>query len=131
MYRYIILYHFKVWYFNTFLQILLQVWPNVNHYARNLLKDSIEPAVAESLANYKMNGFKFERMILGTIVSIIKQYRLRYSSLFFVLLMSLTAFNLRNVPTWQFNLQAPRVGGVKVYDKNLSRDEIIMDIDLL
>lgn len=131
MYRYIILYHFIVWYFNTFLQILLQVWPNVNHYARNLLKDSIEPAVAESLANYKMNGFKFERMILGTIVSIIKQYRLRYSSLFFVLLMSLTAFNLRNVPTWQFNLQAPRVGGVKVYDKNLSRDEIIMDIDLL
>ncbi|XP_063547334.1 extended synaptotagmin-2-A isoform X2 [Cydia strobilella] len=73
-------------------RILLQVWPNVNHYARNLLKDCIEPAVAESLANYKMTGFKFERSILGTI--------------------------------------APRVGGVKVYDKNLSRDEIIMDIDL-
>ncbi|CAH2068751.1 unnamed protein product, partial [Iphiclides podalirius] len=73
-------------------RILLQVWPNVNHYARSLLKDSIEPAVAESLANYKLNGFKFERMILGTI--------------------------------------APRVGGVKVYDKNLSRDEIIMDVDL-
>ncbi|XP_068628461.1 extended synaptotagmin-2-A isoform X2 [Battus philenor] len=73
-------------------RILLQVWPNVNHYARSLLKDTIEPAVAESLANYKLNGFKFERMILGTI--------------------------------------APRVGGVKVYDKNLSRNEIIMDIDL-
>ncbi|XP_063633526.1 extended synaptotagmin-2-A isoform X2 [Cydia splendana] len=73
-------------------RIILQVWPNVNHYARNLLKDTIEPAVAESLANYKMTGFKFERSILGTI--------------------------------------APRVGGVKVYDKNLSRDEIIMDIDL-
>ncbi|CAH0600288.1 unnamed protein product [Chrysodeixis includens] len=73
-------------------RILLQVWPNVNHYARNLLKDSIEPAVAESLANFKLNGFKFERMILGTI--------------------------------------APRVGGVKVYDKNLSRNEIIMDVDL-
>ncbi|XP_028175060.1 extended synaptotagmin-2 isoform X1 [Ostrinia furnacalis] len=73
-------------------RILLQVWPNVNHYARSLIKDSIEPAVAESLANFKLNGFKFERMILGTI--------------------------------------APRVGGVKVYDKNLSRDEIIMDVDL-
>nr|XP_032522016.1 extended synaptotagmin-2-B isoform X3 [Danaus plexippus plexippus] len=73
-------------------RILLQVWPNVNHYARTLLKDTIEPAVAESLANFKLNGFKFERMILGTI--------------------------------------APRVGGVKVYDKNLSRDEIIMDVDL-
>ncbi|XP_047028821.1 extended synaptotagmin-1 isoform X2 [Helicoverpa zea] len=73
-------------------RILLQVWPNVNSYARILLKESIEPAVAESLANYKLSGFKFERMILGTI--------------------------------------APRVGGVKVYDKNLSRDEIIMDVDL-
>ncbi|CAK1599925.1 unnamed protein product [Parnassius mnemosyne] len=73
-------------------RILLQVWPNVNHYAKTILKESIEPAVAESLANYKLNGFKFERVILGTI--------------------------------------APRVGGVKVYDKNLSRDEIIMDVDL-
>nr|XP_034823890.1 extended synaptotagmin-1 isoform X4 [Maniola hyperantus] len=73
-------------------RILLQVWPNVNHYTRTLLKESIGPAVAESLANYKLNGFKFERMILGTI--------------------------------------APRVGGVKVYDKNLSRDEIIMDVDI-
>lgn len=73
-------------------RILLQIWPNVNQFARNILKESIEPAVAESLANYKLNGFKFERMILGTI--------------------------------------APRVGGVKVYDKNLSRDEIIMDVDL-
>ncbi|CAG9782940.1 unnamed protein product [Diatraea saccharalis] len=73
-------------------RILLQVWPNVNHYGRSLLKDTIEPAVAESLSNYKLNGFKFERMILGTI--------------------------------------APRVGGVKVYDKNLARNEIIMDVDL-
>lgn len=50
-------------------QILLQVWPNVNSFARNILKESIEPAVAESLANYKLTGFKFERMLLGTIVS--------------------------------------------------------------
>lgn len=49
-------------------QILLQVWPNVNHFARTLIKDTIEPAVAESLSNFKLNGFKFERMILGTIV---------------------------------------------------------------
>lgn len=55
---------------NKFKQIFLQVWPNVNHYARSLLKDSIEPAVAESLSNFKLNGFKFERMILGTIVSV-------------------------------------------------------------
>ncbi|VVC97173.1 unnamed protein product [Leptidea sinapis] len=56
-------------------RILLQVWPNVNHYARTILKESIEPAVAESLANYKLQGFKFERMILGTIVSINWEYK--------------------------------------------------------
>lgn len=27
--------------------------------------------------------------------------------------------------------QPPRIGGVKVYDKNVSRTEIIMDVDLL
>ncbi|XP_071446614.1 extended synaptotagmin-2-B isoform X2 [Hetaerina americana] len=73
-------------------RILRQVWPNFNHYARDLLKDTIEPAVRDSLAAYKMNGFKFERMILGSI--------------------------------------PPRVGGVKVYDRNVSRNEIIMDLDI-
>lgn len=29
-----------------------------------------------------------------------------------------------------FNLQPPRIGGVKVYDKNVSRNEIVMDVDL-
>ncbi|KAG8234694.1 hypothetical protein J437_LFUL015348 [Ladona fulva] len=73
-------------------RILRQVWPNVNHYARDLLKDSIEPAVRDSLAAYKLHGFKFERMILGSI--------------------------------------PPRIGGVKVYDRNVSRNEIIMDLDI-
>lgn len=48
-----------------------QVWPNVNHYARDLLKKSIEPSIQDSLAGY---GFKFERIILGSIVSIYQQY---------------------------------------------------------
>ncbi|XP_059218409.1 extended synaptotagmin-2 isoform X3 [Stomoxys calcitrans] len=48
-------------------KILKQLWPNANHYARSLVKTTIEPAVAESLANYKMNGFRFDRIILGTI----------------------------------------------------------------
>ncbi|XP_046399639.1 extended synaptotagmin-2 isoform X4 [Ischnura elegans] len=73
-------------------RILRQVWPNFNHYARDLLKDTIEPAVRDSLAAYKMNGFKFDRMIIGSI--------------------------------------PPRVGGVKVYDLNVSRNEIIMDLDI-
>ncbi|XP_058455220.1 extended synaptotagmin-2 isoform X1 [Malaya genurostris] len=73
-------------------RILKQVWPNANFYAKGLIKDSIEPNIQQALAGYKLNGFKFDRMILGTI--------------------------------------PPRIGGVKVYDKNVSRNEIIMDLDL-
>ena len=73
-------------------KILKQVWPNANHYARTLVKETIEPAVAMSLREYKLNGFRFDRMILGTI--------------------------------------PPRIGGVKIYDKNVDRNEIIMDLDL-
>ncbi|XP_043651908.1 extended synaptotagmin-2 isoform X1 [Drosophila teissieri] len=73
-------------------KILKQVWPNANHFARTLVKETIEPNVALALANYKMNGFRFDRIILGTI--------------------------------------PPRIGGVKIYDKNVDRNEIIMDLDL-
>lgn len=51
-------------------RILKQVWPNANQFTRNLIKQSIEPNVQKALAAYKLNGFKFERMILGSIVSI-------------------------------------------------------------
>lgn len=56
------------------------------------MKDVIEPKIAEALSEYKLNGFKFDRILLGTI--------------------------------------PPRIGGVKVYDKNISRNEIILDVDL-
>lgn len=52
-------------------RIIKQVWPNANQFTRNLLKQSIEPNVQKALAGYKLNGFKFDRMILGTIVSFI------------------------------------------------------------
>lgn len=74
------------------LQILQQLWANANGYARDLVKEVIEPNVAAALAEYKLKGFKFDRIILGTI--------------------------------------SPRIGGIKVYDKNVRRDEIIMDVDL-
>ncbi|XP_031626482.1 extended synaptotagmin-2 isoform X3 [Contarinia nasturtii] len=73
-------------------RILQQVWPNANYFAKDLVKDVIEPKIAEALTEYKLNGFKFDRIVLGTI--------------------------------------PPRIGGVKVYDKNISRNEIIMDMDL-
>lgn len=50
-------------------RILKQVWPNANHYAKALLKDMIEPNVQKALAGFKLNNFKFDRMVLGTIVS--------------------------------------------------------------
>lgn len=56
------------------------------------MRDVIEPKIAEALSEYKLNGFKFDRILLGTI--------------------------------------PPRLGGVKVYDKNISRNEIILDADL-
>jgi len=55
------------------LQILRQVWPNVNHFAKTLIKETIEPNVRASLEAYKLNGFRFQRMILGSIVSMILQ----------------------------------------------------------
>lgn len=50
-------------------RILKQVWPNANQFTRNLIKQSVEPNVQKALSAYKLNGFKFDRMILGTIVS--------------------------------------------------------------
>lgn len=73
------------------LQVIRQLWPNANHYARDLLRSVIEPNIRDALQAFKLPGFKFDKMILGTIPF--------------------------------------RVGGVKVYDHNVSRNEIIMDID--
>lgn len=72
-------------------QVVRQLWPNANHYARDLLRTVIEPNIRDALAAFKLPGFKFDKMILGTIPF--------------------------------------RVGGIKVYDHNVSRNEIIMDID--
>lgn len=55
-------------------RILKQVWPNANQFTRNLIKQSIEPNIQKALAGYKLNGFKFERMILGSIVSIMSRH---------------------------------------------------------
>ncbi|XP_049822259.1 extended synaptotagmin-2 [Aethina tumida] len=73
-------------------RIIKQVWPNVNHYAREIVRDSIQPALRTNLEKYKLTGFKFERIILGTVPF--------------------------------------RIGGVKVYDKNIDRNEIVMDLDI-
>ncbi|CAL4090100.1 unnamed protein product, partial [Meganyctiphanes norvegica] len=46
-------------------KILRQLWPYAGQYVRDLCKHSIEPAIAEALTAYKLNGFQFDKMILG------------------------------------------------------------------
>ncbi|KAF7394140.1 hypothetical protein HZH68_010959 [Vespula germanica] len=73
-------------------RILYKVWPSINQYARELCKQTIEPSIVQKLADYKIKGFQFERLVLGRIPL--------------------------------------KIYGIKVYDKNTSRSEIILDADL-
>lgn len=50
-------------------KVLYKLWPSINHFARELCKQSIEPAIVEKLAEYKVKGFQFKRLVLGRIVS--------------------------------------------------------------
>lgn len=73
-------------------KIFKQLWPSVNSYVRDVIRDKIQPKMQKKLQKFKLTGFKFEKMILGSI--------------------------------------PPRVGGVKVYEANVARHEIILDLDL-
>ncbi|XP_066139999.1 extended synaptotagmin-2 isoform X1 [Euwallacea fornicatus] len=73
-------------------RIMKQLWPSVNLFVKQIVRDSIQPKLKESLEKFKLSGFKFERIILGTVPF--------------------------------------RIGGVKVYDKNIDRNEIVMDLDI-
>ncbi|KAF5284987.1 hypothetical protein FQA39_LY16852 [Lamprigera yunnana] len=73
-------------------KIFKQLWPNINHYVRDIIRDKIQPKMQKKLQKFKLTGFKFEKMILGGI--------------------------------------APRVGGVKVYETNIARHEIVLDLDI-
>ncbi|XP_072755087.1 extended synaptotagmin-2 isoform X2 [Anoplolepis gracilipes] len=74
-------------------RILYKVWPSMNHFVRQLCKQSIEPSIVEKLTEYKIKGFQFDRLVLGRI--------------------------------------PPKIYGIKVYDKNTSRNEIILDADIM
>ncbi|ODN05770.1 Extended synaptotagmin-2 [Orchesella cincta] len=46
--------------------IIKQLWPRINHYVYDLVVQSIEPGLRDTLANsYKMGSFRFEKVILG------------------------------------------------------------------
>lgn len=41
----------------------------MNQFVRELCKQTIQPAVAAQLTQYKLKGFSFDRLVLGRIVS--------------------------------------------------------------
>lgn len=45
------------------------MWPLVSVYAQNAIKTTLEPMVIESLREYKINSFAFDKLRLGSIVS--------------------------------------------------------------
>ena len=47
--------------------ITKQLWPNVGHYTRKIIVESVEPAVKSALEGYGLSGFRFERVVLGQI----------------------------------------------------------------
>ncbi|KAG7202804.1 hypothetical protein KM043_009963 [Ampulex compressa] len=74
-------------------RVLYKVWPSINHYVRELCKQSIEPSITQKLGEYKIKGFQFERLVLGRIPL--------------------------------------KIYGIKAYDKNTSRNEVILDADVM
>ncbi|XP_071513244.1 extended synaptotagmin-2-B isoform X8 [Panulirus ornatus] len=46
-------------------KIIRQLWPYAGHYVQDLCKFSIEPSMRTALEEYKLSGFKFEKIILG------------------------------------------------------------------
>ncbi|CAL7948734.1 unnamed protein product [Xylocopa violacea] len=74
-------------------KVLYKVWPSINQFARELCKQTIEPAILEKLVEYKVKGFQFERLVLGRIPL--------------------------------------KIYGIKAYDKNTSRNEVIVDADII
>lgn len=46
-------------------QIIRQLWPYAGQYVKDLCKYSIEPSMRTALEEYKLNGFQFEKIILG------------------------------------------------------------------
>lgn len=45
------------------------MWPLITVYAQNTIKKTLEPMVIESLREYKINSFAFDKLRLGSIVN--------------------------------------------------------------
>jgi len=56
------------------------MWPLISVYAQSTIKKTVEPMVIESLREYKINNFAFDKLRLGSIVSTIILYALEFVS---------------------------------------------------
>lgn len=54
------------------------MWPLISVYAQSTIKKTVEPMVAESLREYKINNFAFDKLRLGSIVSTIIYFTFIY-----------------------------------------------------
>lgn len=50
-----------------YFQILKQLWPYVGTYVKDMLKETMEPSIRESLPSY-LQSFRFEKILLGDMV---------------------------------------------------------------
>lgn len=81
--------------------ILRKVWPNIGKVAAQVVKLLVEPKINEILKRLSMRGLNLETL---------SSFRIK-------------DFILGDVPA--------RVGGIRVYDRNTGREEIVMDIEVI
>ena len=62
MYDYYLILQERAEWINSIIQ---QLWPNVGHYTRKIINDTVEPEVKKALNAYNLTGFKFEKVVLG------------------------------------------------------------------
>lgn len=91
------------------------MWPFIDQYVKGVIKQSVEPSIAASLPDY-LKSFRFEKVDLGTMVRPLVAL-VHWRSLCFQLSRCLA--------------KPVRIGSVKCYDENTSREEIILDIEIM
>jgi len=81
--------------------ILKKVWPNIGKLVQDIAKKLVEPKINEILKRISLRGINLE---------------------------ALSNFKLKDV---QLGSIPARVGGIRVYDRNTARQEIIMDLEII
>jgi len=81
--------------------ILKKVWPNIGQISKLVAKRLVEPKINEILKRLALKGVNLESVSNFKLKDLI----------------------LGSIPA--------RVGGIKVYDRNTGRDEIVMDVEII